>query len=962
VSSVIRRPRTPAPTSTRLGPRPGEVIDRATPLDFRWEGRAVTGLAGDTIVSALAAAGVSVFSRSLKYHRPRGVVTASFHDPGCLLQVDDEPNVRGAHRRLAAGMDVRPQNAWPSLRFDVKAVNQTVGRFLGAGFYYRTFMKPERLWPAYEAVLKRFAAGGVVADRAPDAIYDKRYAHVDVMVAGGGPAGMAAAVAAAEAGARVMLVEEEPDLGGHLRYGTKAELDLLGQLRRAVAAQRGIEVLVDSVVAARYDDNWIAVLQRTVPWRLTPPLSGGHPPSPRAVARERLIKARATTLVVTPGLVERPYVFAGNDIPGVMLSTGARRLVNLWAVRPGERAVVFTANDEGEAAAADLDDAGVDVVQVVDARRGGNVVRAKGGLRLESVELADGSSVDCDLLVTATGWTAPTSLLNMAGDRPVYDQRAARFVPGDRLRDSVLPAGGLAGDGTIDELLTHAESVGRVAAQRAAGQTVPAPPGLPRAGHPALFRSTTHGLVDFSEDVSSKDLLAAAKEGYDSVELLKRFTTVTMGSAQGKLETVNAVAILAEATGRSIDETGTTIWRPPYVPISLGALAGRQFEPVRYSPMQPWHEAHGATPLVAGTWIRPDGYGDPPAEVRNVRAAVGIIDVTPLGKIDLRGPDVPKLLNLVYVNKWSKLAEGAVRYGVMCAEDGVVFDDGVTGHLGPDHYLMSTTSSGAETVLTFLEHLLATDHPDWRIHLTPMTGEYASINIAGPNSRTLLGRLADGVDLSPEAFPYMHVRMATIAGVPNCLAWRIGFTGELSFEIHVPSDSGLHVWEALLSEGADLGAAPFGVEAQRIMRLEKGHFIVGQDTDGLTQASQAGLDWLVKLDKEDTIGLPELVWDKQRAAASEPDRAQLVGLQPVDPNLVPPEGCQLVEGTTIVGRITSSRFSPTLERSIALGFVAKRLSAAGTVVTVRLEDGTTAPVTVMEHHAHFDPEGTRLRG
>jgi sarcosine oxidase, subunit alpha len=945
VINAVRRPRTTAPVSTRLGARrPGEVIDRGAPLEFRWEGRPASGLTGDTIVSALAAAGVGVFSRSLKYHRPRGILTASFHDPGCLLQADDEPNVRGAHRQLTAGLDVRPQNAWPSLRFDVKAVNQTVGRFLGAGFYYRTFMKPERLWPAYEAVLKRFAAGGVVADRAPDVVYDKRYAHVDVMVAGGGPAGMAAALAAAEAGARVMLVEEEPQLGGHLRYGGKAELDLLGQLRRAVAAQAGIEVLVDSVVAARYDDNWMAVLQRT------------HP-----IARERLIKARARTLVVTPGLIERPYVFTGNDLPGVMLSTGARRLINLWAVRPGERAVVFSANAEGDAAAADLDDAGVEVVRVVDARRG-NVVRAKGGLRLEAVELADGSSIECDLLVTATGWTAPTSLLNMAGDRPVYDRRAARFVPGDRLRDSVLAAGGLAGDGSVDEFIGHARAVGRAAADRAAGRTVATPAALPRAEHPELFRSTTHGLVDFSEDVSSKDLLAAAKEGYESVELLKRFTTVTMGSAQGKLETVNAVALLAEATGRTIDETGTTIWRPPYAPLSLGALAGRRLEPVRYSPMQPWHEAHGATPLVAGQWIRPDSYGDPPAEVRNVRRAVGIIDVTPLGKIDLRGPDVGKLLNLVYVNKWSKLAEGAVRYGVMCAEDGVVFDDGITARLGPDHYFMSTTSSGAETVLTLLEHLLATDHPDWRIHITPMTGEYASINIAGPNSRTLLGRLAEDVDLSPEAFGYMQVRTAIIAGVPNCLVWRIGFTGELSFEIHVPAASGLHIWEALLERGADLGAAPFGVEAQRVLRLEKGHFIVGQDTDGLTQAFQVGLDWLVKLDKEDCLGLPELVWAKERAAASEPDRPHLVGLQPVDPTLVPPEGCQLVEGNTIVGRITSSRFSPTLERSIGLGFVAKRLAGAGTVVTVRLEDGTTAPIKVMEHHAHFDPEGTRLRG
>jgi sarcosine oxidase subunit alpha len=939
----------------RLAPRPGEVIDRRTPLPFRWDGRPYTGLAGDTIASALAASGVKVFSRSLKYHRPRGILTASYHDPGCLVQVDDEPNVRGAHRRLAAGMDVRPQNAWPSLRFDIKAANQAVGRFLGAGFYYRTFMKPERLWPAYEAVLKRFAAGGRVAAVAGGDVYDKRYLHADVVVAGGGPAGMAAAVAAARAGARVVLAEEEPELGGHLRWGGKPELEVLAELRRAVAGEAGIEVLVDSVVAARYDDNWLALTQRD------------HP----GVA-ERLIKARAATLVVAPGLIERPYVFSGNDLPGVMLSTAARRLVNLWAVAPGERAVVLTANEEGAAAAADLDDAGVDVVRVLDARRGENVVRARGRTQLEAVDLCDGTSIECDLLVTATGWTAPTSLLNMAGDRPVYDPAAARFVPGGELPEGVLAAGGLAGDGTVEELITHARSVGAAAAARAGGEAAPAPPALPRRPHPAMFHGSTHGLVDLSEDVSSKDLLAAAHEGYDSIELLKRFTTVTMGAAQGKLETVNAVAILAEATGRTIADTGTTIWRPPYAPVSLGALAGRRFEPVRYSPMQPWHETHGAAPLVAGQWIRPDHYGDPAAEVRRVRSAVGIIDVTPLGKIDLRGPDVPKLLNLVYVNKWSELAEGAVRYGVMCAEDGVVFDDGVTAHLGPDHYFMSTTSSGAEGVATFLEHLLAADHPDWRIHLTRMTSEYASINIAGPNSRELLGRLAEGVDLAPHAFPYMHVRTATIAGVAGCFAWRLGFTGELAYEIHVPAARGLLVWEALLERGADLGAGPFGVEAQRIMRLEKGHFIVGQDTDGLTQAYSAGLDRLVKLDKEDFIGLPELRWARERGEGDlhpgdtpDPGRRhqqRLVGLQPVDPTLVPPEGCQIVEASTIVGRITSSRLSPTLERAIALGFVVERLAAPGTVVTVRLEDGATAPLTVMEHHAHFDPEGTRLRG
>ena len=746
---------------------------------------------------------------------------------------------------------------------------------------------------------------------------------------------MAAALAAAEAGAAVMLVEEEYDLGGHLRFGGPDALVALAELRAAVSAQPGIEVLTNSAVTGRYDDNWVAVVQRGLP-----------------DVEERLIKARCGTLVVAAGLIERPYVFAGNDLPGVMLSTAVRRLINLHAVQPGERAVVLTANSDGDAAAADSARVGVDVVAFVDARHGGDVVRVRGGRAVEQVELGDGTTVECDLVATAVGWTAPTALLNMAGDRPVYRPEAARFVPSGNGAPGVIATGGLAGDGSLDELLDHARAAGRRAAT---GEG--AAPTLGLRTHPTLFRGRTHGFVDFSEDVSSKDIAAAAGEGYDSVELVKRYTTVTMGAAQGKLETVNAVAVLAEVTGRSIEETGTTMWRPPYVPITLGALAGRMFEPVRLSPMQSWHEAHGAVPMVAGQWIRPDHYGDPVAEVRNVRHNVGIIDVTPLGKLDLRGPDVPALLNLLYVNKWSKLEIGAVRYGVMCAEDGVVLDDGVTGHLGPDHYLMSTTSSGAAAVWEWVENWLQTAHREWRVHVTPVTTAYASINVAGPNSRELLGRMSLGVDLSPEAFPYMHVRTGSIAGVDGCVMWRIGFTGELSYEVHVPASFGLHVWEALLEGGTDLGVAPFGVEAQRIMRLEKGHAIVGQDTDGLTQGYSAALDGLIKLDKDDFAGRPELVWQHQRD-----DDAKLVGLQPVDGSVVPEEASQLVEGRNhIVGRITSSRWSPTLGRSICIGFVAPHLAALGTVVSVQLPDGRRigAKVTPL---AHFDPEGARLHG
>ncbi len=958
---------TGAATSHRLAVQPGEVIDRSSTLDFSWNGAAHVAHPGDTIASALAAAGVRVFSRSFKYHRPRGLLTASFHDPGATLQVDDEPNVRAAHRLVEGGMDVSSQNTWPSLRFDVKSANQVVGRFLAPGFYYKTFIKPQRLWPAYQKVLARFAHAGATSPDTAEGYYDKRYAHPDVLVAGGGPAGLVAALAAAEAGARVMLVEEEHHLGGHLRWSADSDLGTLAELTGRVAGNENIEVLTNSVVLGRYDDNWVGVVQRGLP---------GVP--------ERLVKARAKVLVAAPGLMERPYVFEGNDLPGVLLSTAVRRLINLYAVRPGQRAVVLSANAAGDAAADDLRRVGVDVAAVVDPRRGQDVVRARGRRGgLSAVELTDGSTIEADLLVTAVGWTAMTSLLNMAGNRPIYVPEAARFVPDSTtMPDNVLAAGGIVGDGSLEQLMAHGSAVGGQAARRAAAlrraqvattptsrgdigrdgpdeQAAVTVPNLPLDPHPELFRAGTHGIVDYSEDVSSKDIISAAREGYDSAELVKRYTTVTMGPVQGKLELVNAVAALAEATGSTIAETGTTTWRPMYAPVTLGALAGRTFEPVRYSPMQPWHERQHARPMVAGQWIRPEHYGDPVSEVRAVREKVAIIDVTPIGKLDLRGPDVPKLLNQLYVNKWSKLAVGRVRYGIMCAEDGVVMDDGVTGRLGEDHYLMSTTSSGAGAVWEWVENWLQTEHPEWQVHVTPVTTAYASINVAGPRSRELVGRLTEGIDLSAEAFPYMNVRSGRIAGVDDCILWRIGFTGELSYELQVPAGYGLHVWEALLDHGKDLGVTAFGVEAQRILRLEKGHLIVGQDTDGLTRAYSAGLDWAVKLDKPDFAGKPELVWQH-----AETGGMRLVGLQPADGSIVPPEASQIVrpgQGATldIVGRITSSRMSPTLRRSICLGQLDASLAAPGTDVTVRLPDGRDITARVTEQLAHVDPSGER---
>ena len=946
-------------TTTRL-PSGGASIDRNSTARFTWNGKTMKGFAGDTIVSALAGNGVDVFARSMKYHRRRGILTNDFWDPNCFVQVGDEPNVRAAHRLVEEGMEVCAQNVWPSLERDVKAANGLVGRFLTAGFYYKTFMKPAKLWPRYEKILATFAPGGAIDYDSTPGRYDKRYAHPDVVVAGGGPAGMSAALAAAQAGADVLLVEHNHELGGHLRWGTPQDQAKAAELGKR-CAEAGVEILTDSTVTGRYDGSWIAINQRNVAGETI----------------ERVIKARAKCLVIAPGLIERPYIFKGNDRVGVMTSGAARRMLNMYGVKPGTKAVIFTANSDGDAAAADLAAAGLEVA-IVDARSGANVISAEGsGDRVEQVTLEDGTVHEADILVTAIGWTAPTSLANMSGDRPAYDAVAARFFC-TNLPSDVIATGGLAGDGTLDELMTHGAGTGRVAASQAlkmraemramtprAGDvigdipsTVAPPASLGRDPHPELFRSVTHGIVDFSEDVGSKDLWAAAGEGFDSVELVKRFTTATMGPSQGKLETVNTVAILAEYLGQTIEEVGTTVWRPPYAPVSLGALAGRHPTPHRTSSIQSWHEANGCHFIHAGAWLRPEHYGNAQAEAKNVRDNVGIIDVTPLGKLDLQGANVPDLLELLYVNKWRKLPIGKVRYGVMVGEDGVVLDDGVTAHLGEEHYMMTTTSSGAAAIWEWAENWLQTERPEWDVRIVPVTTSYTSINVAGPKSRELLMSLTEGVDLSNDAFEYMSVRSGTVAGVTDSMLLRIGFTGELSYEIHVPAAHGLKVWEALMDEGKSHSIKPFGIESQRILRLEKGHFIVGQDTDGLTRGASAGLGGLIKLDKEDGVGLPELRW-----AAERTDLAQVVSISLDDGAIVPEEASQLVDGNSnnIVGRITSSRMSPNLGRSVCMGQVLPHLAEPGTPLTVLLTDGRRVGAKIHTDHAFIDPEGLRLR-
>ena len=978
--------------SHRIDPRPGEVLDRGRSLRFRFGGRQYSGCAGDTIASALAAAGVSLFSHSFKYHRPRGLLCCAGHCPNCLVQVGSEPNVRACTRPLEEDMAVWPQNVWPSLKLDLMALTERLSRFLPAGFYYKTFIRPKWLWPLYDRVLRTAAGLGTVDERTPEGEYDKRYLHSDVVVAGGGPAGLSAALAARESGARVLLLDENPALGGHLRYsGRTPRSDLDDAAERLEAA--GVEVLTGASVTGWYQDHWLS-----------------------AARGRRLFKIRARAVVVATGSHEIPPLFDGNDRPGVMLGTAVQRLLRLYGVAPGRRAVVVTAGDGGWEVAADLLAAGVEVAAVADERpgveppgaaevaasgaevlTGYTIGAARGRKRVRQAVLVPVSGtgsrrrVRCDLVAVSTGRQPSAELAWMAGAGSRYDDEHAEMRVVD-LPEGVFLAGRVSGlEGPFEAEEAHGRRAGAAAAAHARGaatteapepaetshardddpaeagqapegdpQAAAAPPGEEESRSSALVSAPACGggkrFVCLCEDVTDTDVDTSLAEGYDHLELLKRYTTIGMGPCQGRMCNLHGIRLCAAGTGRSVQETGRTTARPPVTPLSLGALAGQKMEPVQVSAMHDWHLAHGARMMTAGTWLRPERYGDPAEEVAAVRNAVGLIDVSPLGKLRLTGPGVPDLLERLYVNSWRDLRRGRVRYGMMCNDEGVILDDGVCARLADHDWYVSTTSTGAAGALEWVEW--------WRqsgwgegVHVTDLTEARAAVNLAGPASREVLQKLASR-DLSKARFPYMRARRTRIAGL-SCLVLRIGFTGELSYEIHGPAGGGQHLWEALMEAGADHGIRPFGVEAQRILRLEKGHLIVGQDTDALSDAISADSAWAVKLEKDDFLGKRALT----RVAENGP-KQRLVGFRMTRDDAKVVEGLQIVTrrsgGFDIIGWITSCRLSPTLGGVIGLCWLPADLAEKeGTPFSVyaggRLEEGR------VHHGAFYDPGGDRLR-
>ncbi len=993
----------------------GGRIDRARTLRFSFDGVGYTGHPGDSLASALIANGVDLVARSFKYHRPRGIATAGSEEPNALVRLGrgrrSQPNVRATEIELFDGLVAESQNRWPSLGFDVAAVNDLVSPLIPAGFYYKTFKWPAAFWMLYEAMIRRMAGLGR-APEAPDPdAYDRVHAYCDVLVVGGGPAGLAAARRAARTGARVILADEQAEFGGRLLATTDRidDAPAMAWVETSVAdlaKAPEVRLLPRTTAVGYHDHNFLTLLERV--GEMPSVLETGQP-------RCRLWQVRAKQVVLATGAIERPLMFQNNDRPGVMLASAAEAYVNRYGARPGRHAVVVTNNDSAYRVALDLAQAGVEVRALVDLREevggawqqrlgeagiehltGRAVVDIQGAKRVSGTEvmrldatgerlLGPSRIIDCDLVAVSGGWSPTAHLFSQAGGRLDFDPESGTLLPG-----APLPGCHLAG--AVDGAMALSACLEK---GRASGLAAVAAAGVKRKGRAAKApvaadvdevtpprplwliprkraRGSDKRFVDLQGDVTVADLRLAVREGYRSVEHVKRYTTVGMGTDQGKLGNVNALTIVAEARGEAAAEVGKTTFRPPYTPVTFGAIAGRDrgalLDPVRRTPMQLWHQQHGAVFEPVGQWLRPRYYRrgteDMAAaverEVLATRASLGVLDATTLGKIEVRGPDAAELLNRIYTNGWSKLAVGRCRYGLMLHEDGMIFDDGVTARLAEDRFHMTTTSGNAAAVLGWLEEWLQTEWPELRVYCSSVTEQWAVVSVSGPNARRLMQDLGGDIDYAGEAFPFMSLREGEIAGLP-ARVFRIGFTGELSYEINVAASHGLALWEAVMRAGAPYAITPFGTEAMHVLRAEVGFIIVGQETDGTVTPIDLGLEAMVSPAK-DFIGKRSLA----RADTARSNRRQLVGLLTEEAGLVVPEGAQVVETRNLtppvamIGHVTSSYRSPSVGRSIALALIAGGGAHHGESVFVSWDGrAVLARITAPRF---FDPEGRRARG
>jgi sarcosine oxidase subunit alpha len=1016
---VARLSKSKTPVGGEMRTPEGGRINRSKPLSFTFDGRAYSGFEGDTLASALIANGIHLVGRSFKYHRPRGIMTAGSEEPNALVRLGEgsriEPNTRATQIELYPSLKSESQNRWPSLGLDAGSLSSFFHRILPAAFYYKTFMWPAGMWKVYEHFIRRAAGLGKAAkDHNDPDRYEKTHMHIDILVVGGGASGLMAALSAARSGLRVMLADEQNELGGWLLSEQDTLIndgpaDLwIADMVELLEAMDNVTILKRTTAFGYMDHNYITLMERVTDHLGEPP---AHLP------RQRMYKIRAREVVLAQGSHERPLVFGGNDRPGVMLSSAVRSYINRYGVRPGNRAVLITNNDDAYRTAFALADAGVFVRAIIDMRPVAVTLLASKAMqlgiavytshtildvegarqvgRIKAARIDPGTAevtdepfyLDCDLLAMSGGFTPVVNLHSQSRGGLEWDEKHLCFRP-STTHEACQSAGACNGIFELIDAMADGAKVGIEAAMRLGKSSTTAP--LPKVNVPiqdhaplelwdaasdATPGAGPKAFIDFQNDVTASDIKLAVREGYHSVEHVKRYTTTGMATDQGKMSNINALGVMAGELGEKIPDIGTTTFRMPYTPTTLGGIAGRDvghlFDPVRTTRIDPWHRENGAEFEHVGQWMRAWYYPKPGETMKEAvqrealaaRTTAGLLDASTLGKIDICGRDAAEFLNRIYTNSWKKLPVGNCRYGLMLKDDGMVMDDGVTSRLGENHFHMTTTTGGAAPVLDWLEEWHQTEWPDLEVYMTSVTEQWSVVTLTGPLARKILEKMKCSIPLDNDSFPFMSFKDATLLGLPVRI-FRISFTGELSYEINTPASLGLALWKNLMDAGEEFGITPYGTETMHLLRAEKGFIIVGQETDGSVTPQDLGMDWIVSKVKPDYIGKRAL----ERASMSDKNRKQLVGLLTDRPKVVIPEGAHAVldhrqpKPMEMLGQVTSSYYSPNLKHSIALALIKDGRAMKGQTVYFPMINFRWPIKATITDPVFFDPKGKRING